>query len=322
MRLDKVCILYIIYINNIHIVVPRTIIKERYKEVSALEKILEVNELEKHYENFSLDKISFDVYKGYIMGYIGPNGAGKTTTIKSILGTTPYDGGQIKLFGQAFTGENVRLKDRLGFVFGETAFYEFLPAKDMAKILSNFYPKWDWDLFSRTMKEFDLDINQKIEAYSKGMKIKYMIACAMSHDAELFILDEPTSGLDPVFRSELMEVFQSLIADGNRSILFSTHITADLESIADYITFINKGKLVFSKNKDEVLETYCVIKGSKDRRQQVISSGRTLGILDSNMGFTALTNEKEWFRNEFNQELVIEKATLEEIMIHTVRGNK
>jgi len=290
--------------------------------VSALEKILEVSALEKHYENFSLDKISFDVQKGYIMGYIGPNGAGKTTTIKGILGITPFDGGQIRLFGQPFTDGDVKLKERLGFVFGETAFYEFLTAKDMAKILSKFYTKWDWNLFFQTMKDFDLNINQKIEKYSKGMKIKYMLACAMSHDAELFILDEPTSGLDPVFRSELMEIFQSLIANGNRSILFSTHITTDLESIADYITFINKGKLVFSENKDEILETYGVIKGSKDKRQQVLSSGKTLGILDSNMGFTALTNEKAWFHDQFNQKLVIEKATLEDIMIHTVRGNR
>ncbi|NCB41413.1 MAG: ABC transporter ATP-binding protein [Clostridia bacterium] len=287
-----------------------------------MEKILEVVDLEKKYDNFKLDKISFDVLKGYIMGYIGPNGAGKTTTIKAVLDIIPYDGGHIKLFGQKPAGANQKVKERIGFVLGETAFYEFLSAKDMAQIISKFYTMWDWQIFNRTMKDFDLNPKQKIESYSKGMKVKYMIACAISHDAELFILDEPTSGLDPVFRSELMEVFQALIADGERSILFSTHITSDLESIADYITFINKGKLVFSNEKDIVLDSYSVIKGRKDQRHKILETQKTQGIIDSNMGFTALINQRDWFAQQFGNDLLIERATLEDIMIHTVRGKR
>ena len=153
------------------------------------------------------------------------------------------------------------------------------------------------------------------------MKIKYMLICALSHAAELFILDEPTSGLDPVFRSELMEIFQSLIADGEKSILFSTHITSDLENIADFITFIHKGRIVFSDNKDTILDNYGLIKGRKDQRTGIVETKKIEGIIDSNLGFTALTNQKEWFQNQFRSNLVIEKATLEDIMIHTVRGN-
>lgn len=287
-----------------------------------MENILEVVELEKRYDHFALDKVSFDVPKGYIMGYIGPNGAGKTTTIKAILDIIPYDGGQIKFFGQKATESDHKIKERIGFVFGESAFYEFLTARDMAQIISKFYAKWNWQVFDYTMKEFDLNPRQKIEAYSKGMKIKYMIACAISHEAELFILDEPTSGLDPVFRSELMEVFQTLIADGEKSILFSTHITSDLESIADYITFINKGKIIFSNEKDAVLDSYCIIKGKKEQRQKVLETQKTQGIIDSNMGFTALSNQRAWFKQHFSNNLLIEKATLEDIMIHTVRGRK
>lgn len=287
-----------------------------------MENVLEIENLEKRYDSFCLDKISFSVRQGYIMGYIGPNGAGKTTTIKAILDIIRVDGGEIRIFGQSLTSSRNSIKQRIGFLMGDNAYYEFLTAGSMANVISKFYTRWDWKVFERMMKEFELNQNQKLEAYSKGMKIKYMLACALSHNAELFILDEPTSGLDPVFRSELMEIFQSLIADGERSILFSTHITSDLESIADYITFINKGRIVFSEEKDAVLDKYVLIKGRKDQRSEIEGSKKVLGILDSNLGFSALTNDREWFQKQFKGNLIIEKATLEDIMIHSVRGNR
>jgi ABC-2 type transport system ATP-binding protein len=172
------------------------------------------------------------------------------------------------------------------------------------------------------MREFDLNPNQKIESFSKGMKVKFMLTCALSHNAELLVLDEPTSGLDPVFRSELMEIFQSIISDGEKTILFSTHITSDLDSIADYVTFINHGNIVFSEDKDSIIYKYAIVKGGNDQREKVLSSGKVKGILNSEVGFSALTDEKDWFSRNFSNKIIIEKASLEDIMIHYVRGNK
>ena len=171
------------------------------------------------------------------------------------------------------------------------------------------------------MREFELDPGKKIESYSRGMKVKFALACALSHHAELFILDEPTSGLDPVFRSELMEIFQHIISDGEKTILFSTHITSDLDSIADYITFINQGRIVFSRDKNSILTNFALVKGRKDQREKVLGSGKIKGMLESDVGFSALTDDRSWFlRNAPG--LVIERATLEDIMVHFIRGNK
>ncbi|HEX2946218.1 MAG TPA: ABC transporter ATP-binding protein [Clostridia bacterium] len=284
--------------------------------------VLEVTGLVKNYNNFRLEGITFNIQRGYIMGYIGPNGAGKTTTINLILGILNPDGGQIRLFGEDVETSPASLKERVGFVIGETAFYEFLSAKEMAGIIARFYKRWDWKAFDRYMKIFELDKNQKIESYSKGMKIKYMLACALSHNAELLLLDEPTSGLDPVFRSELMDIFQEIISDGEKSILFSTHITSDLDNIADYVTFINNGSIVFSDDKDSVLSRFSIVKGGRDQRENVMRTDKIVGILNSEVGFSALTNDREWFLRNPEKGVVLEKASLEDIMVHYVRGNK
>jgi ABC-2 type transport system ATP-binding protein len=286
-----------------------------------MSKVLEVIELEKHYAGFTLDKVSFSIEPGYIMGYIGPNGAGKTTTINAILDIIKPDNGKIMLFGKELTSNACEIKQKIGFVIGENAFYEFLNAQDMAGIISRFYKHWDWGVFNRYMREFELDPGKKIESYSRGMKVKFALACALSHHAELFILDEPTSGLDPVFRSELMEIFQYIISDGEKTILFSTHITSDLDSIADYITFINQGRIVFSRDKNSILTNFALVKGRKDQREKVLGSGKIKGMLESDVGFSALTDDRSWFlRNAPG--LVIERATLEDIMVHFIRGNK
>lgn len=286
-----------------------------------MSKVLEVIELEKHYDGFTLDKVSFSIEPGYIMGYIGPNGAGKTTTINAILDIIKPDNGKIMLFGKELASNACEIKQKIGFVIGENAFYEFLNAQDMAGIISRFYKHWDWGVFNRYMREFELDPGKKIESYSRGMKVKFALACALSHHAELFILDEPTSGLDPVFRSELMEIFQYIISDGEKTILFSTHITSDLDSIADYITFINQGRIVFSRDKNSILTNFALVKGRKDQREKVLGSGKIKGMLESDVGFSALTDDRSWFlRNAPG--LVIERATLEDIMVHFIRGNK
>lgn len=287
-----------------------------------MDKALEVTGLVKSYDNFKLDGVTFNIEPGYIMGYIGPNGAGKTTTINMILGILKPDDGQVKLFGQELDENSTSLKERIGFVIGETTFYEFLGAQDMAGIVARFYKNWDWKAFDRYMHMFGLNKNQKIDSFSKGMKVKYMLACALSHNAELLVLDEPTSGLDPVFRSELMDIFQDIISDGHRTILFSTHITSDLDNIADYVTFINNGSIIFSEDKDSVLSRFAIIKGGRDQRENVIHTGRAMGILNSEVGFSALVDNREWFLRNPVKGAVLEKASLEDIMVHYVRGNK
>lgn len=287
-----------------------------------MDNALEVTGLVKSYDNFKLDGVTFNIERGYIMGYIGPNGAGKTTTINMILGILKPDAGQIKLFGRELDEGSTPLKERIGFVIGETAFYEFLGAQDMAGIVARFYKNWDWKAFDRYMNLFGLDKKQKIESYSKGMKVKYMLACALSHNAELLLLDEPTSGLDPVFRSELMDIFQEIISDGEKTILFSTHITSDLDNIADYVTFINDGSIIFSEDKDSVMSRFAIVKGGRDQRENVLHTGKVMGLLKSEVGFTALVDSREWFLRNPIKGTVLEKASLEDIMVHYVRGNK
>lgn len=283
-----------------------------------MSNVIDVKNLKKSYDNFTLDHVSFQLKRGYMMGFIGPNGAGKTTTINSILNIINPDGGIINFFDDEKRNSIQDFKERIGIVVGETAYYEFLSAKDMAKIISKFYRHWEWKTFNNYMKAFNLDPKQKLCTYSRGMKVKYKLACALSHHAEIFILDEPTSGLDPVFRHELCNIFQEIIADGDKSILFSTHITSDLENIADYITFINNGKIVFSKEKDLIMENYGLIKGYKDQKH-LLKNNINLKIIDSTMGFSALTDNIKSFQKN-NKGFIIEQASIEDIMLHEVKG--
>lgn len=229
-----------------------------------MDYILEVNNLRKEFKKFTLKDISFKLEPGYIMGFIGPNGAGKSTTIKLIMNLLKLDGGEIKVFGLDHKKHEKEIKDRIGFVYDENYYYEDLTIKQMKNIVASFYSKWDDATFNDYIEQFDLDPKSKIKILSKGMKMKFSLAVALSHNADLIIMDEPTSGLDPVFRREILDILYNVIQDETKSIFFSTHITTDLEKIADYITFINKGSIVFSETKDEVLENYSVVKGGTD----------------------------------------------------------
>jgi len=202
---------------------------------------------------------------GYIMGLIGPNGAGKTTTIKLIMNLLRRDDGEIRIFGKDNLEYEMEIKSRIGFVYDTPTFYEHLNLKQMKNIIAPFYKNWDEVLFQRYIKEFELPLKRKVKALSRGMLMKFALPIALSHHAELIIMDEPTSGLDPVFRRELLDILSALIQDEKKSILFSTHVTSDLERIADYITFINRGKVVFSRTRDEIFEKYGVVKGGKQR---------------------------------------------------------
>lgn len=286
-----------------------------------MENILEVSDLSKSYRDFSLKNINFNLERGYIMGFIGPNGAGKSTTIRLIMNLIKRDSGNIKIFGLDNIKDEKKVKQKIGFVYDENYFYEDLNLIEMKDIIAPFYKYWDEKTFRKYFSDFDLPKKRKIKELSKGMKMKYSLALALSHGAELIIMDEPTSGLDPVFRSEMLEILCSVLQDENKSIFFSTHITSDLEKIADYITFINKGEIVFSEQKDDILENYAIVKGKKgildvDTRKEFVS------IKENAFGFEALTNNTGDIKKLFGSDVLIEKASLEDIMVYTVRGGE
>ena len=285
-----------------------------------MNNILEINNVKKSYKDFILDNLTFNVKPGSVMGFIGPNGAGKSTTIKLIMNLVKKDSGNINVFGMDNCKYDKEIKQKIGFVYDENYFYEELNIIEMKNIVRPFYKSFDDTLFEKYIKEFELPKKNKIKNLSKGMKMKFSLALALSHNAQLIIMDEPTSGLDPVFRSELLDILYNIIQDENVSIVFSTHITTDLEKIADYITFINNGKLVFSESKDEIIESYGLVKGGKelldrDTRREFVS------IKETSLGFEALTKNIIKARKIFKNRSVIERASLEDIMIYTVRGN-
>lgn len=285
-----------------------------------MDKILEVKNLKKEYKDFSLENINFQLDRRYIMGFIGPNGSGKSTTIKLIMNLIKKDSGDIKIFGMDNIRHEKEVKEKIGFVYDENYFYDHVNIETMKKIIASFYKGWSDKIFNKYLKTFDLDPKKKIKNLSKGMKMKFSLALALSHNAELIIMDEPTAGLDPVFRREILDILYDLIQDENKSVFFSTHITTDLEKIADYITFINKGKMFFSENKDEVMEKYALVKGGIDFLNEETKK-YFLGINKNSFGFEGLTTSANIIKEITKKgELIIEKPSLEDIMVYTVRG--
>ena len=230
--------------------------------------VLEVRDLHKTYPAFALKGISFDVPQGAIVGFIGRNGAGKSTTLKSVLGLVHPDGGAVRVFGMDYAANEAAIRQRLGVVLGGIDFYPKKKLRIITDVTRRFYGNWDEEKYRHYLELFAIDEDKRVDQLSSGMKVKYMIALALSHNAELLLLDEPTSGLDPVSRDELVELFRRIVADGSRSILFSTHITSDLEKCASHIAFIKDGELLFDgsaadfrahfRDKGETLEEIIV----------------------------------------------------------------
>ncbi|ARC85861.1 ABC transporter family protein [Clostridium argentinense CDC 2741] len=285
-----------------------------------MKKILEIKDISKKYNDFALDNVSFNLDRGYVMGFIGPNGAGKSTTIKLIMNLIRKDSGYIKVFGLDSVKDEKEIKERIGFVYDNSYFYEELTCESMKKIIAPFYKKWDEKLYKKYMDEFSLPRDKKIKELSKGMRMKYSIILALSHNAELIIMDEPTSGLDPVVRAEILDIFRDIIQDENKSLIFSSHITMDLEKIADYITFINNGKIVFSEEKDSIIESYGIVKGDNDLLDRDIEK-EFIGVKKNKFGFEALTSNKEKTKKIFGNKVIIERPTIDDIMVYNVRGN-
>lgn len=224
-----------------------------------MNNVLDIKDLRKDYGDFCLQDISFSLPEGYIMGLIGPNGAGKTTTIKLIMNLIKKNGGIIEIFGKDSIDHEVEVKSKIGFVYDNPNYYDHLNLRQIKNIIAPFYSTWDEAGFMNLADKFNLPLRKVIKKFSRGMVMKAAIAIALSHHADFIIMDEPTSGLDPVFRRELLELLHELLQSEKKSILFSTHITSDIEKIADFITFILDGKIIFSSRKDEVLENSYVV---------------------------------------------------------------
>jgi len=285
------------------------------------ENAIEIKNLTKKYDGFKLDNISFNVPKGSIMGFIGQNGAGKTTTIKALLGIIKSDSGNINIFGMEKSSENEsEIKKHISAVFDEIPFDDAFNAKQIAVIMKEIYPEWDNEKYKQYLERFELPERRKIGQLSKGMKMKLQIASALSHNAKLLIMDEATTGLDPVVRNEILDIFLEYLQDENNSILMSSHITTDLEKIADSVTFIDHGKLLLTGYKDDILETHGVIKCGKSdyagiEKSDIISTRLT------DFGAEVMIHNKSECHKKYSN-LIMDNTTLEEIMLFYVNRQK
>lgn len=283
--------------------------------VEVVMNILQVENLSKTYPTFKLDNVSFSLEKGYIMGFIGRNGAGKTTTLKSMLKFVHPESGNVSINGFDIEKDEFAVKNSIGFVSGLDGFYNSKKIKQVTDITKKFFSNWSDETYKNLLEKFNLDENKFIKNLSAGMKVKYQLAIAMSHDARLLILDEPTSGLDPVSRDELVILFQDYVADGEHSILFSTHVISDLEKCADYITYIKKGKILDSCDVVSFKEKYLLVNGKKEDLTDELKS-KLIGLHEHNFGFEGmiLKSDKELFAK-----CEITQPSMEEIMVHTER---
>ena len=280
------------------------------------EYAIEVNNLTKKYDGFTLDNVSFKVPKGSIMGFIGQNGAGKSTTINAILNIVKRDEGEIKLFGLDNLKNETEVKENLAAVFDELPFNEDLNAKILSKVMSDIYKNWDEKVFFNYLDIFSLPSKKAFKKFSKGMKMKLQIAVALSHHAKLLIMDEATTGLDPVVRNEILDIFMEYLQDDNNTIFMSTHITSDLEKIADMVTFIDKGKIILSGYKDEILDDYGVIKCGKAEFESIDKTDY-IGMRHTDYGVEMLVSDRHKIKEKYT-DIVVDKTTLDEIMVFLV----
>ncbi|MCL2822110.1 MAG: ABC transporter ATP-binding protein [Firmicutes bacterium] len=282
-----------------------------------MENSLEIINLRKKYGEFGVEDVSFNLPKGHIMGFVGKNGAGKTTTIKSILNMVKKDSGQIKIFGLDHLNFEAEIKQKIGVVMDSPFFEENWTLVQTGKALKPFYPNWSDKKFAKMLNDFGLVPSKKIKELSRGMKMKIMIACAIAHDPDLLILDEPTGGLDAVARDELLQILKDFISSQNKSILFSTHISADLEKIADYITFIDDGKTIHSDTKDNLLKKYITIKGDTSTLSQQ-QKRLIIGYTQSTAGFEGIINKNDL--PSFSNQISTDQCTLDEIVVRFNKG--
>ena len=285
-----------------------------------MENALEIKGLCKQYEGFALENVSFTLPRGAVMGFIGENGAGKTTTIKSILHLIHRDAGEIRVLGLDNEKDERAVKERIGVVLEDGCFLNTMNARQVDTLMGKAYKSWQSAQFFGFMKRFGIDERKKIKDYSKGMRMKISIAAALSHGAELLIMDEPTSGLDPVVRDEILDIFQEFIQDEEHSVLISSHITSELEKVADYITFIHKGEIFLSEEKDRILEEYGIVR-CRPEDVATIDDKMIIGVSRGTYSCDVLVNQRERLKQQ-HPDFIINRIKLEDVLIFKVKGDK
>lgn len=285
-----------------------------------MDNILEVSELSKHYNDFSLKNIGFYLPEGCITGFVGINGAGKTTTLRTILGLTTKASGKIKFFDMDIEGNESKIKDRIGIVLDEGCFYNELSLSEMKSVIAPAYTNWCEQDFIDYLDKFSLNPKQKIETLSKGMRMKYALALALSHKAELLVMDEPTSGLDPLVRSQLLDILKDYMSKDGKGVFFSTHITSDLDKIADMLIMIDDGQIIFQEEKDQLLDSYRIVKGSIEKLDDNIRK-MFLNIEESAFGFSGITKQVSVVM-EHMPDVLMERPKIEDIMLANVERRK
>lgn len=277
-----------------------------------MQPLLEVEGLTKTYPNFQLDGVSFSIYEDCITGFIGANGAGKTTTIRSILQLISHEAGTIKFKGKDISKTEKSFKDAIGVVFDEGVFYDELTLTQMKNLIASSYSHWDNGVYARCIEAFSLRSDQTISSLSRGMKMKFSLALALSHHAELLIMDEPTSGLDPMIRKQFIEILKQFMTQGGKAVFYSTHNTSDLDKAADMLVMIDNGKILFEEDKDILLETHRLVKGKgllPDGLKKLF-----LNVEQTKYGFTGVTNQVKQVK-KLLPDAVFERVTVEDIML-------
>lgn len=284
--------------------------------------VLELNKITKKFTDFTLNEVSFDLKPGYIMGLIGENGAGKTTIIKLITGLLRPDRGEIKVFGLDLKRHEQEIKQRIGFVYDENPFHGDLTIREMTRLIAPFYNQWNRAIYQDYVERFALPTTKKIKQLSKGMKLKYSLAIALSHEAELLILDEPTGGLDPIIRREFLEILSEVIESGSCSVLFSSHIVSDLERVADYITLIHRGQVLFCRPKEDLFKDYALISGSRTLLDEVLEPYLVGAPRKYQFGFEGMISNKDKVMGLVGEEAILTAPGLEDIMYFYTGGKR
>ena len=279
-------------------------------------ELLEVRNLSKHYRTFSLENINFTLPKGYIMGYVGQNGAGKSTTLNLITNICKCSSGEIYVDGITCREDEIRYKECIGYIGDEFYFPDNFRVRDIRRVLKGFYTTFSGKKFDELTKRWKLDQKLQLKDFSRGMKVKMMFASVLARETKLLVLDEATNGLDPVVRAEILKILQEYIADGERSVIFSTHILSDLEQIADFVYFIHEGKTVLYDAKDDLMENFLLVKGERKAVTAKLQEG-LIGIIDNAYGFEAIlpSDKAGLLTNEFH----FERPTIDQIVIHYIK---
>lgn len=287
-----------------------------------MESVIQFTNVNKAFNDFAIKNLTFEIKKGFVTGFVGANGTGKSTAIKLLMNLLQPDSGEVKVFGLNYKDHEKEIKQKIGFVYDEHVFYDHLTLQEMKNLIQPVYTQWDDELFYKYVEQFQLPLKKKkLKTFSKGMMMKASLAIALSHHAELIIMDEPTAGLDPVFRRDFLNLLHEIVQDGEKTIFFSTHITSDLDRIADYIAFLHNGELIFMHEFYTIAEKYVLVKGGLDLLDPDTEK-EFIAIRKTELGFEGLSCNKEQVMQLFGDLALYETATLEDIMFYTKKGGE